>query len=73
MTMSIECIEVECPECRNRYETYFRGSMNLSLDDFDPDYVESMSTGTCPMCQHKVALGSLVVRPDGIFVFQDGD
>jgi len=41
--------------------------MNLQMDDFDDEYIEEMSTGTCPACGHKVQLDVLVVRPDGVW------
>ncbi len=71
MTMPIEQMTVECPECKHTYETNYRGSMNLRLDNFNPEYIDEMSTGTCPVCGHKVALGCLVVREDGAWEFQD--
>jgi len=36
--------------------------MNLSLDDFDDDNIEQMSTTAYPECGVKRAIGSLVVR-----------
>jgi hypothetical protein len=39
--------------------------MNLELDDFPDEYVEEMSTATCPSCGTRVDLGALVVREDG--------
>jgi len=45
--------------------------MNLSLDDFDDDYIEQMSTTTCPECGVKHSIGSLVVREvDNTWVFE---
>jgi uncharacterized protein (UPF0212 family) len=65
MTSPIEFRDVQCPGCGETYETQFRASMNLGLDNFSDDYVEEMSTGTCPNCRTKVDLGALVVREDG--------
>ena len=36
--------------------------MNLTLDDFDEEYVRDMSTGTCPDCGAVVELAALVVE-----------
>jgi len=69
MTMPIEQITVKCPQCNNTYETHYRGSINLQLDNFDSDYIEEMSTGTCPECGQKIALDSLVVQADGVWEF----
>ena len=71
MTTPIEQITVECSGCGHRYEDYHRRSMNLSLDDFDDDYIEQMSTTTCPECGVKRSIGSLVVREvDNTWVFE---
>ena len=67
MTGPVEVAHVECPKCGHRYETQFRGSMNVELDDFDDDYIREMSSGTCPECGHVVDLGALVVGPDGVW------
>ena len=60
---------VECPKCGRSYQTFFRGSMNLELDDLDDEYIREMSTGTCPDCGHVVELGALVVERDGVWRF----
>ena len=62
MTTPIEQITVGCSGCGHRYEDYHRRSMNLSLDDFDDDYLEQMPTTTCPECAGQRSIGSLVVR-----------
>ena len=66
MTSPPEEITGECPKCGHHYEDWIRGSVNLDLDPFDSDYLESCSTATCPKCQHKVNLDVLVVE-DGVF------
>ena len=66
MTSPPEEITVECPKCGHHYEDWIRRSVNLDLDPFDSDYLESCSTATCPKCQHKVNLDVLVVE-DGVF------
>ena len=71
MTTPIEQINVECSGCGHRYEDYYRRSMNLALDDFDDDYLDQMSTTTCPECGVKRSIGSLVVREvDNTWVFE---
>ena len=54
MTSPIEDITVVCPKCWHLYQDWFRGSVNLDLDDFDEEYLDQCSTATCPECQHKV-------------------
>lgn len=66
MTSPCEVIEVRCPRCEHVYTTAYRASINAGLDPDlanDPEYLEKVTTGTCPECGHKVSLGSLVVRP----------
>jgi len=65
MTSPPREISIKCPKCATTYKTWWRASMNLSLDDFDDDYIEKMSTGTCPECGFKVRLETLVVDHDG--------
>ena len=67
MTSPITTIQVRCPKCAHTYSTQYRASMNLQLDDFDEEYIERMSTATCPQCGHKIRLSALVVQPDGAF------
>jgi hypothetical protein len=43
--------------------------MNLMLDNFDDEYIERMSTATCPSCGYKARLGTLVVSPPSTFEF----
>ena len=66
MTSPIEDITVQCPKCGHLYKDWFRGSVNLDLDDFDEDYLDQCSSATCPECQHKVSLNVLVVE-GGVF------
>jgi hypothetical protein len=65
MTSPIEEIQIECPKCRALFKSYYRASMNLSMDSFDQNYIEEMSTATCPQCRHRMALNSLIVNGDG--------
>src|SRR5262249_61550859 len=67
MTMPPEEISVECPECGLLYDSVYRPSMNLMLDNFDDEYIERMSTATCPSCGCKARLGVLVVNPPATF------
>lgn len=67
MSTPVQEIEVVCPKCVHSYRTHYRASMNLRLDPFSAEYIERMSTGVCPNCGEKVSLGSLVVRPDGVW------
>jgi hypothetical protein len=36
--------------------------MNLSLEDFDDDYIERMSSTTCPNCGLSTRMGTLLSR-----------
>jgi len=68
MTTPPEEITVICPKCGEKYQDWYRASMNLQLDNFDDEYLEQASTATCPHCEHKVHLDVLVVREDGAWV-----
>jgi ribosomal protein L7/L12 len=70
MTMPPEEISVECPECGLWYDSWYRPSMNLVLDNFDDEHIERMSTATCPSCGCKARLGVLVVTPPSTFEFR---
>ena len=72
MTSPVRQIEVQCPRCGNVYEDSHRPSINLTLDDFDDEYLEEASTATCPQCGLKVSLGTLIVREDGVWEVEAG-
>lgn len=65
MTSPPKEIQVKCPKCGTSYRSWHRPSINLQLDDFDDEYIESVTTATCPNCGLKVHLGALIVREDG--------
>jgi len=69
MTMPIETIKVRCPNCQKIYKDWYRGSINLDLENFDDDYIDQCSSATCPKCGHKVYFANLVVK-NGVFQFQ---
>jgi len=64
MTSPVEEITVTCPACGRVYRDWYRASINLTLDDFDADYLEQASTTTCPGCGAKRDLATLTVRRD---------
>ena len=65
MTSPVEKIFVKCPGCKFHYEDWTRASVNLNIDDFYEEYLEQVSTATCPKCGFRVDLGTLIVGPDG--------
>jgi DNA-directed RNA polymerase subunit RPC12/RpoP len=69
MTSPVEEIEVQCPKCGQVYSDWYRPSINLTLDDFDDEYLEAASTSACPECGHKVRHNVLTVREDGVWEF----
>jgi hypothetical protein len=54
-------IAVWCP-CGAVYSDSWRASVNLSLDDFDQEYVDRMSSTRCPECRINASLGAVVSR-----------
>jgi hypothetical protein len=61
MSSPCELIIVWCP-CGALYRDSWRPSMNLSLEDFSDDYVERMSSTTCPNCGLSTRMGTLLSR-----------
>ena len=72
MTSPIEEITVQCPKCGLCYEDWYRRLINLDLDSFDHDYLESCSTAKCPHCHYKVDLNVLVVE-NGVFILSSAE
>ncbi len=69
MTSPPEQIEVQCPQCGAVYLDGYRPSINLTLEDFDDEYLDAASTSTCPGCSHKGRHNVLTVREDGVWEF----
>jgi hypothetical protein len=61
MSSPCEQIIVWCP-CGALYRDWWRPSMNLSLDNFSDDYIERMSSTSCPNCRAHSRLGTLLAR-----------
>jgi len=64
VTSPPEKITVCCPACSERYGSWFRPSVNLSLEPITEEELREMTTATCPACGRVVALDSLVVDGD---------
>ena len=71
MSSPPEEIKIICPKCKKRYKDWFRASINLTLDDFDDEYLDSATSSICPDCGHKVSHEVLIVGDDGVFEIQD--
>ncbi len=59
MTSPTREIEVTCPDCGHSYQDWYRPSINLSLDDFDDEYLEEATTTPCPECGVKYDVEAL--------------
>lgn len=55
-------IIVKCSNCGNEYEDWYRGSINLDIDNFDNEYVEKATTTICYKCKNKELLGSVIIK-----------
>jgi predicted RNA-binding Zn-ribbon protein involved in translation (DUF1610 family) len=53
---------VKCPNCGECYWDWYRASLNLDLDDFDAEYIDSASSAVCPQCGTKVYFDTLIVE-----------
>ena len=73
MTSPVEPTRVKCPDCGLLYEDWYRASINLTLDDFDDEYIEESTTSTCPECGFNVQHSALVVRPNNVWEFHGDD
>ncbi|GIW41430.1 MAG: hypothetical protein KatS3mg076_2007 [Candidatus Binatia bacterium] len=72
MTSPVVDIWVVCPECGQRYQDWYRPSINLTLDSFDEEYLREATTSKCPECGYVVEHAALVVGPDGVWRFRGG-
>jgi DNA-directed RNA polymerase subunit RPC12/RpoP len=70
MSSPIENVQVICPNCGKTYQDWFRASVNLTLDNFDDEYIDKCSSAICPYCNFKVYFSSLVVDRNGTFCFR---
>ena len=61
MSTPPELILVWC-HCGAVYSGPSRPSMNLSIEHFDDEYVERMSSTSCPNCRSHSRLGTLLTR-----------
>lgn len=67
MTSPPEEITIVCPGCDHPYRTWWRPSLNLSLDSFSEEYITQVTSGRCPECGLVVDLDALIVDEDGSF------
>ena len=67
MTSPCNPISVKCPSCGATYDDWYRPSINLALDDFDDEYLDEVTSSTCPHCQCKVRHSVLTIREDGFW------
>lgn len=68
MTSPAEQIEVICPECGVRFETWYRASINADLDPelvADEEYMKEATTATCPGCGQQADIPTLIVQMEG--------
>lgn len=73
MTSPCTQVEVRCPQCHKIYQDWYRASVNLSLDNFDDNYLDQCSSAVCPHCGFKVYFDTLTVTREGEFVFRYDD
>lgn len=73
MTSPPELIVVKCPACGAYYQGSYRASLNFSLEDFDAEYLDRITSSTCPHCGYKVSHDVLIVREDGTWVLDGKD
>jgi hypothetical protein len=70
VTSPVEEITVRCPRCAVEYRDWWRPSVNLDLEGWDPAdpevaaYLRECETATCPSCGHVVELETLTISGD---------
>ncbi|MGH2788069.1 MAG: hypothetical protein ACRDJV_09180 [Actinomycetota bacterium] len=70
MTRPIEIVEVYC-RCGHTFESPYRTSFNKTLDPWiDDDYVEAMTTTSCPRCGARFEIGPALVVAGGSWLFR---
>ena len=61
MTSPIENIEVECPACGERFVTWHRGSVNLSLgENWTKEELNEVRFAYCPKCNGRFEKAVLI-------------
>jgi hypothetical protein len=66
MTSPIEEITIKCPVCKQVFQDWYRGSINLMMDPWaTEEYIQQAQSATCPQCGHVVDLGGMTVSEDG--------
>ncbi len=70
MTMPCEEISVKCQNCGYVFNDFIRGSINLTLDNFDDEYIDRCMYATCPECKHRMKKSLLIVDKEGVFHFE---
>ena len=62
MTSPIVDIEVECPACGERFVTWHRGSVNLSLGEkWTKKELDEVQFANCPKCNGRFEKDLLIV------------
>ena len=65
MTSPIVDIEVECPACGERFVTWHRGSVNLSLGEkWTKKDLDELRFVNCPRCDCRLEKELMVVEMD---------
>jgi len=63
MTSPIEDVEVECPACGERFVTWHRASVNLSLGEkWTKKELDEVKFAFCPKCHGRSEKDVLITR-----------
>lgn len=71
MTSPPRDVTVCCPCCNGQYQTWYRPSLNLDIEDFDDEYIDAATSAVCPTCGHKVYFDTLIVRDEVFYVGEE--
>jgi hypothetical protein len=67
-----EEMRIRCPRCGAQYDAWREEEMNLDLDTFDDESLESASSASCPMCGLTVSFDELVAVGNGAWTTPEG-
>ena len=73
MTSPIVDIEVECPACGERFATWHRASVNLSLgENWTKEELDGVRFAICPKCNGRFEKDVLIARIEHSMWIIDG-
>ena len=71
MNAPVRRITIECRNCLQEYEDWYRPPVNIALDPADDTPPERARRSTCPSCGSTIEHGLMLVREeDGVWIVE---